>query len=338
MRVLQVGLGPLGRAVAADLVARGHVLAAAVDVDPELAGRALGELDPRLGALDLRVQDDLERALATRCDAAVVTTVSDLAVQAPTLGALLGRGLTVVSTCEELFWPWLRHLVLAQELHERALRGGGRLVGTGVNPGFVMDALPLFASAVCTRVRAVEVARIQDASTRRLPFQRKIGAGLDTRAFARAARAGSLRHVGLGESLHFLAHHLGFALEGWEETLEPVLAERELASDLGPIPAGFAAGVSQVAVGRSAGRDVVRLEFRAAIGEPEPLDRVRIDGDPPIELRVPGGIHGDRATSAVVANCLPALRSVAPGLHTMASLPLPHCSAPRGARRSEQAG
>jgi 4-hydroxy-tetrahydrodipicolinate reductase len=169
-------------------------------------------------------------------------------------------------------------------------------------------------------VRSLEIERVQDASTRRIPFQKKIGAGLDLAAFEREVAAGRLRHVGLGESLHFLAHHLGFPLERWDETLAPVVASGPLTCALGPIRAGQAAGVRQVAEGWVGGVPVLRLTFQAAIGQRDPHDRVRVDGDPPLDLVLQGGVHGDVATSALLLNALPALAEARPGLHTMASV------------------
>ncbi|HVS18606.1 MAG TPA: dihydrodipicolinate reductase [Planctomycetota bacterium] len=325
MRVLHVGLGPLGARVQADLAARTDLRAvAAVDVDPALLGRTLAELAEGAPA-DVRVAGDLDGIDFESVDVALVTTSSDLERCAGTLRALLERGVSVVSSCEELLWPWLRHPELADELDRLARRHGAALLGTGVNPGFVMDALPAFLSAAALSVDAVRVARIQDASTRRVPFQQKIGAGLDLATFRARAAEGTLRHVGLGESLHFLAAALGWTIEDWSETLEPVLAERDLECVLGPIRAGAPCGVRQTARARVAGRERMHFEFVAAIGQSEPRDRVLLDSDPPLELVIPGGVHGDRATSAVLLHCLAPLAEAAPGLTTMAGLRMPTC-------------
>jgi 4-hydroxy-tetrahydrodipicolinate reductase len=252
----------------------------------------------------------------------MLTTSSALEQCAPVLRELVTRGKSVVSSCEELSFPWARHRELADELHSLAVVHEARVLGTGVNPGFLMDALPVFATGVCRNVRNVNVWRIQDATTRRIPFQKKIGAGLDLAQFAERSRAGTLRHVGLCESIHFLAHCLNWKLESWDETLEPVVAERDLTAGVGPIPAGHAAGVRQVGRGFARGREVLRLEFQASIGQSDPHDRVLIDGDPPIDLVLRGGVHGDTATSAILLNTIRPLLSAAPGLHTMATIPM----------------
>lgn len=328
LRVAQIGLGPLGVKVVGDLVSRdlGRVVAA-VDPAADLVGKRVGDLVD--GAGDATVVASLgEVADWNGVDVAVVTTSSDLDLVMETLRELLDRGRTVVSTCEELAWPWLRHPVHAQELHERAVRNGGRVLGTGVNPGFLMDAFAVAATTACREVRSIRVTRIQDAGARRIPFQRKVGAGLSDADFEARRAAGSLRHVGLGESLHLVAHTLGMKLDRWEETLEPVRAERDLTCDLGPIAAGGASGVRQVGRGWIGDDVVVELIFQAAVGQTDPHDRVVVEGDPPLDLRFAGGVHGDVATTAIVLNTVRALRAAPPGLHTMVTLPLMGCAPP----------
>ncbi|MCP3919448.1 MAG: dihydrodipicolinate reductase [bacterium] len=324
-RIVHVGLGPLGRKLLADFRDRdmGHVVGV-VDVSPDLVGKTLEEVVPGV-ADDVRIVSSIEElGDLEHVACALVTTSSDLEACRETFLALLDKRVNVISSCEELSYPWLRHPVLAQELHERALRSSRRILGTGINPGFLLDTLPVVISGVCRQVRSIEAARIQDARPRRIPFQRKIGAGLDERAFAEKQAAGTLRHVGLGESLHFVADAMGWKLDRWEETLEPVLAETDLECDLGPIPAGHAAGVRQVAEGWVGDERPVRLEFVAAIGQKDPRDSVRIEGEPPIELVIPGGVHGDVATTSVMLNAIDSLRAAEPGLHTMATIAPPH--------------
>lgn len=325
-RILHIGLGPLGQRILADMHERsvGH-LVAAVDVSPALAGKPVSSVipsaDPRIKVLpSLDAVDCWDHI-----DCALVTTTSDLPSCADTFRELLRRGKPVVSSCEELVYPWLRHVGLSEELDELAKRHGGRLLGTGVNPGFLMDALPATLTAVSKSVRSVSCYRIQDASTRRIPFQKKIGTGLDDAQFNAKVKEGTLRHVGLGESLHFIAHYVGLTIERWEEDIKPVYATRDMTSGLGPVPKGRICGVRQVARGFHDERTVVHLEFQAAIGQDDPHDRVVIEGEPAIDMVIKGGVHGDIATSAIVLNAITAVMNARPGLHTMASVsPVTH--------------
>jgi len=331
-RIMHIGLGPLGQKIVADLYRRQlGVVVAAVDSNPEIAGKRLCDVVPGLPAgapgTELKVLSGLEDYGSwDRTDATLVTTSSDLAKCAETFYQLLAHGETVVSTCEELTWPWLRHKDLAHALHNAAVGGSSRLLGTGVNPGCLMDMMPTLASCVCQHVDRVEIHRIQDATTRRIPFQKKIGATLGDAEFADGIASGWLRHVGLGESLHFVAHYLGLNVDSWTESIEPVRAETEMMSGLGPIKKGAARGVRQVALGHCKGKEVIKLVFQAAIGQSDPQDRVIITGEPNVDLVLRGGVHGDIATSAMTLNSIRSLLAAKPGLHTMASIPLVHCT------------
>lgn len=321
-RILHVGVGPLGQRILSDLIERdlGHVVAA-VDPSPSLAGNSLASVVPTANP-NVRIVPTLADVEDwDQVDCAIVSTSSDLRSCAQTFRDLLTHGKAIVSTCEELVYPWLRHVVLAEELDELAKKHGGRLLGTGVNPGFLMDALPAFLTCVSKSVRGIACYRIQDASARRIPFQKKIGAGLDDEQFAARVREGTLRHVGLGESLHFIAHYVGLPLERWEEDIGPVKAERDLVCGLGTIPRGKVAGVRQVARGYYDERCVLHLEFQAAVGQKDPHDRIVVEGEPPMDMVMPGGVHGDVATSAIVINAIPRILKAPPGLHTMATIP-----------------
>jgi 4-hydroxy-tetrahydrodipicolinate reductase len=191
-----------------------------------------------------------------------------------------------------------------------------------------MDYLPTVLTAVCQRVQRVRVTRVQDASTRRTPFQQKIGAGLTLAQFRAEAAAGSLRHVGLPESIHMIAHRLGWRLSRTIESLEPVIADRRILSGFMPIEPGAARGVHQIGRGLVDDTEVITLDFLAAVGEPEAYDRVEITGEPDVNSTIAGGINGDLATCAIVLNALEAIRVAPPGLRTMLDMPLVAWKAP----------
>jgi 4-hydroxy-tetrahydrodipicolinate reductase len=326
IRILHVGLGPLGVKIVGDLYERGlGKVVAAVDVAPGIAGKRLDEVVPASKS-KARIANDFEGVKFEGIDCAVVTTSSSLAACAPTFRALLKRGACVVSTCEELSWPYLRHAKLAKELDRLAKKHGGRLLGTGVNPGFLMDAFPVGATAISKSVTRVEVHRYQDASSRRVPFQKKIGVGLTDAEFRARVKSGVLRHVGLGESLHFIADRLGLKVDRWEEDLDAVRATREMDSALGRVKKRGICGVRQEARGYHGKKVVIDLRFQASLGLEDPHDRVIVEGVPALDVVWKGGVQGDIATSAITLNVIGPLRASAPGLHTMATIPLVGCT------------
>ena len=201
---------------------------------------------------------------------AVLSTSSSLKALKPQVAALIQRGMNVVSTCEELAFPTPANTGLFRELDRLARRKKVSVLSTGVNPGYAMDALALMLTAPCASVARVAVTRVVDAGTRRLPLQRKVGAGLNLNQFRRAMTEGTVRHVGLPESVHMIAAALGWKLDRVDETLEPAIAPRDLDTEYLRIPAGAAAGIKQVARGYRNGELAISLDLQMYVGAESP--------------------------------------------------------------------
>ena len=324
IRVVQIGLGPIGLRITRYLVERGAFeIAAAIDIDPAKGGRDLGDLAGLPAPLNVRVSRDADTALKrVEAQVAIVTTTSSIEKIEPQVMQVLSHRLHVISTCEELAYPWITHPESAMRIDDAARDHGLAVLATGVNPGFLMDLLPLTLTGVCHRVEAVTVERIQNAEFRRIPFQRKIGAGLSPADFQTRVSEGTLRHVGLTESMHMIASAFGWELERTEELIEPVIAERQVQTKDLTVEPGQVLGVSQLGHGFLDGRKAISLVFRAAIGEAESYERIAIRGTPDIDMTIKGGINGDIATGAVVVNAVPAVVRARPGLRTMADTEL----------------
>jgi 4-hydroxy-tetrahydrodipicolinate reductase len=294
----------------------------AIDVDPGKVGRDAGEVAALGRNLGIPVASDAARVLAESEPQVVVhCTASFLADVMPQLREIIAAGANIVSTCEELAYPWTRQPALAAEIDALARERGVTVLGTGVNPGFVMDLLPLVLSAVTSRVRSVRVTRVVDAAHRRGPLQRKIGASITPDEFAQRAAGGRMGHIGLAESLHMVAAGLGWDLEEISDTLEPVLAAQQTTTPHVTVQPGQVAGIHQVAAGRTADGRTIELDLSMYVGAPNPRDEIRIDGDPGAHLLIPEGVFGDAATVAMVANAVPAVHAAAPGVRTMRDLP-----------------
>lgn len=322
INTVQVGIGPLGQKVLRYTVERGCFnIIGAVDPDPDKAGKDLGQLCG-IDSLGIIVRNNLSEAIKNKsAEVALVTTVSSIVSLEEQIVELANAKLNIVSTCEELFFPWKTNPQVAKRIDEICRQNGVACVGTGVNPGYLMDLLPTVLSGLCQNVERVEVWRIQDASIRRIPFQKKIGAGLTLEQFEEKRKAGTLRHVGLPESVDFIAGQLGFELDRNTESLEPIIAESQIDTGYKPIAEGMARGVHQVGRGFVGDRELITLNFRAAVGEPESYDQVHIDGEPEIKSRIAGGVNGDIATCAITLNAVRSILKAGPGLKTMAQIP-----------------
>jgi 4-hydroxy-tetrahydrodipicolinate reductase len=326
LRVVVSGLGPIGQGVARLLLAtEGLQVVGATDVSPSLAGQDLGVILGLPKKLRIKVERDPARLLRkTKADLAVLCTASSIRDIKPQVAAFLKRGMNVVSTCEELAFPVPRNASAFRELDKLARRKKVRVLGTGVNPGYAMDALALMLTAPCARVNRVSVTRVVDAGARRLPLQRKIGAGLNLNQFRRALTEGTVRHVGLVESVHMIAAGLGWKLQRVDENVEPAIAPRDLDTEYLRVPAGAAAGIHQSARGYRDGELAISLDLQMYVGAESPRDHVLVDGDPPIDATIAGGVAGDVATAAMVVNVIPKVLASPPGVLTMKDLPLVH--------------
>jgi 4-hydroxy-tetrahydrodipicolinate reductase len=325
IRVIHFGLGPIGSGVVRQVAVRpGLKIVGAVDIDPAKIGRDLGEVAGVGRRLKVKVSGDARKAIkASRPDVALLCTDSSLKKVLPQIESIVKLKVPIVSTTEELAYPSKAHMKYARAIHRMAKKYKVAILGTGVNPGFVMDALPIMLTGVCERVEAVHVDRIQDASIRRLPFQQKIGAGLTREQFQRKVDDASVRHVGLTESVSMIADALGWKLDRITDEIQPKIAAEPVASEFLAVDPGFVCGIVQDGIGYRDGKAVITLHMEAYLGAPESFDAVEITGSPALKMKMVGGVHGDVATASITVNSIPKILDVAPGLHTMRDMPLP---------------
>jgi len=307
-RVIQFGLGPIGIGIAQVALEHGYQLVGAVDIDPQKAGRPLSQFVP--GAAAVTVERTIDPLLNAGADLVLHSTQSHMDQVMPQLIPLLDAGLNVISTCEELAYPWHHHPKEAALLDELARHRGGRLIGLGVNPGFVMDALPVMLTAPCRRVDRIVVERVVDAGQRREPLQRKVGVGMTVEAFRRGVREGTMGHIGLPQSVAMIAAALRWHLDRIDESIEPEVDG-----------AGAVRGLHQICRGHDNGATRIVLDLTMATDVDRARDLIRIEGVPPIVLEIGGGIHGDIATWAVMVNAIPRVLAARPGLLVATQLP-----------------
>lgn len=315
-RTAHLGFGPIGEAVFSLVRERRLAMPvgiADIDVDRVRARAEAGRWR------DVAIASSLAELPLRAGDVVVQCTGSRLASVVEQLDAALQLGASVVSTCEELSYPWLDQVDLAATIDQRAKAANAVVIASGVNPGFMMDALPMFMSVVMRRLDAVRVTRVVDAARRRGPLQSKVGAGLSRAAFDELAAAGRLGHVGLRESAAMLAAATGLPASTVRTTLEPVIADRPVQTETVDVRRGAVAGIHQVATALSGSAPVVTLDLRMYVGAPDELDQIELLGDPTMTVTT-SGVHGDVATAAVVANLVGEVTRLQPGLRTMIDL------------------
>ena len=325
IRVIHFGLGPIGAAVVRQVATRkGFKVVGAVDIDPAKVGRDLGEVVGLGRQLKVKVSNDAKKAIkSSKPDVAVLCTQSSMKNVLPQIEAIVKMKVPIVSTTEELAYPSKANMKYARQIHQLAKKHKVAILGTGVNPGFVMDALPITLTGVCERVEKIRVDRVQDARIRRLPFQQKIGAGLTREQFQKKVDAGTVRHVGLTESVSMIADALGMKVDRITDEIQPKIAVAAVASEFLAVDPGYVCGIVQDGVGYSNGEPVITLHMEAYLGAPESYDAVEITGSPALKTKISGGVHGDIATASITVNSIPKILGVEPGLHTMRDMPLP---------------
>lgn len=326
IRILHVGLGQIGAKLAALTAARpGLVSVGAVDPSPALHDRALAEV-AGAGPADVLVSPDLATAMARAgsADVAFHAVASDMETIEGQFDELTARGLNVVTTAEELIFPYSGAAEAAARIHERAVERGVTVFAAGINPGFLMDRLPVYVTSVCVSVDSVDVTRLVDLGTRRDALRRKMGVGEAADAVAERVTGRTIGHVGLRQSLEYVADGLGWKIERVRHDLAPVVAEKRVEKAGETVEPGGVLGMAETAEAEVAGGRRISLSLTMRLDADEPYDEIRIGGEPPIVLRFPTGVAGDQATAATVMNAARYVVDAQPGL--VARLPLPACT------------
>lgn len=325
MRVMQIGVGTIGGAVARLLLRKpGWQLVAAIDTDPAKQGHDLGEIIGVKERLDIPVMGDLAALGAVSADVAFLTTVSKFPEVLPTLHALIERNINVVASTEELFYPYYRYAEDAQRLDTLAKQRGVSILGTGITPGFVMDTLVLVLTGVSQQIHRVAVTRVANASGARPTLQKQLGLGLKPAAFAEQAAQRRVGVFGLVESLAFLAHVLHWSMDGFKERLVPVIADKPVPFSQGTVAPGEVCGVRYSVKGLSHGKEVISFDLRLYLEAEQIRDTIYLEGTPTLEMTIRSADMGDIATSGLLVNMAPLVHQARPGLLSMVDLPLPH--------------
>ena len=326
LRVVQYGVGPIGLAAIRAVLARPDLeLVGAIDIDPALQQRDVADLAGLRRPSGVRVSHRAQEILAVgQPDVVLHSTQSHLEDVLPQIKDCLEARANVVSTCEELVFPSVRQPRLTREIDALARSKGAVVLGTGVNPGFVMDTLALASTSPCQDVSSILVERVVDAALRRVTLLKKVGAGLTLAEFRREVRKGRLGHVGLLESLHLLAAGIGWELGRVTEKLTPLIAKKSIRTPHLTVKARQVSGLHHVCRGFRGGKQALRLDLQIFVGAKNPYDRIVIRGKPPLDIRLEGGLAGDEATVGMLLTMARGIEGLKPGLRTMLDVTLPH--------------
>jgi 4-hydroxy-tetrahydrodipicolinate reductase len=327
VRVVLYGVGAVGSLIAKFLLEKeGIDIVGAVEIAKDKIGKDLGEVLSIEKKLGIKVSADADALFSeVKADIVIHATSSFLKDTFPQIASIVKHGTKVISTCEELTYPYHTEPEIAKKLDTLAKKHNATVLGTGINPGFLMDTLIITLTAVCQKIEKIEAVRVMNAGTRRIPFQKKIGAGLTVEEFRQKIESKQITgHVGLEQSIAMIADALAWKLDKIvAESVEPVIAKKPVESKAIEVKAGKVAGLRQKAKGIMKNREVITLDFQAYIGAEEEYDAITIDGVPKVKQKIKPCVHGDIGTIAMVVNSIPKVLKAPSGLLTMKDLPVP---------------
>jgi len=325
------GLGAMGSGIASALLAKEGVrIVGAIDVDPRKVGRDMGAaLSPPRPGTGI-VVTDIPTALLkdVRPHVCVIATSSFLADVLPQVKAAVGAGANVITIAEEMAFPQAVNKGASAEIDRRAREAGVSVLGTGINPGFVLDTLIIALTGACTEVTGIRARRVNDLSPFGPTVLKTQGVGTTPEEFQRGVDAGTIvGHVGFAQSLSMIARAVGWGLDRIDEVKEPIVSQTRRQTPFIEIEPGQVAGCDHSARGYIGDDEVITLEHPQQI-QPEAEgketgDFVTVEGTPGVRMAIQPEIAGGIGTMALAVNMIPAVVAAQPGLLTMDMLPVP---------------
>jgi 4-hydroxy-tetrahydrodipicolinate reductase len=323
IKVAQFGLGPIGiESVKLALEKSWIDVVGGVDIDPAKVGKTIGDVTGKSSSAKIyKSFDELWEVAKPQVVLHTAGSKADISIQQ--IKPMAERGVSVVSSCEELLVPKFRAPKLADELDAICKKSGSRVLGTGVNPGFVMDLLPICMTGVSRTVEHIYCERVVNASTRREPLQRKIGSGMDPDEMRRLFAQGKAGHAGFLESLALLGHAMGWTFTDSYELFEPMIAPYDITTKFFTVKKGQCCGIHQTVIAKTGDTHRVHMDLKMYLDAKDPHDAIKITGDPPLEVRINGGVAGDSATVASLVNAIPRVLKAPAGVLLMTDVAVP---------------
>lgn len=340
IRVALWGLGAMGSGMARLVLEKsGLELVGGIDMRADYVGRDLGDVLGAGRTLGVVVTNDPSKVLdPAKVDVVVIATTSWTKEQMPDLKKILSAGVNCISIAEEMASPEAQSPGLAAEIDALAKKHGVTVLGTGVNPGFVLDLLVVLLSGVCHHVERIEASRVNDLSPYGPTVMKTQGVGTTPEEFAKGIADGTIvGHVGFPESIRMISDALGLGVDRIEQTREPIVSKVYRETAHVKIAPGMVAGCAHVAIGYAGEKPVVKLvhpqQVHPHLEGQGTGDYINVYGKPEIHMSTGPEIAGGIATMGVAVNMIPHVVAASPGLKNMMDLPVPAALMGEGAYR-----
>ena len=330
IRVLQWGLGAMGSGMARLMLGKpGLQLVAAVDSRPDYVGKDLGSVLGLDQGLGVAVTENPAEVLdKEKVDVVVIATTSWLKEQISDLRKIINAGINCISIAEEMADPYAQNPELATELDILCRKNNVTLLGTGVNPGFVLDLLVVVLTGGNHKVERIEASRVNDLSPYGPTVMKSQGVGITPAAFRAGIEEGSIvGHVGFPESIHMISDALGLGVDRIVQTREPIISNVYRETPHVKVQPGMVAGCAHTGIGYHGNQEVIRLvhpqQIHPHLEGQDTGDYIHVYGKPEIHLAVKPEIAGGVATIGLAVNMIPHVFAASPGLKRMIDLPIP---------------
>jgi 4-hydroxy-tetrahydrodipicolinate reductase len=332
IKVVQWGLGAMGSGMAKLMLEKeGLELVGAIDTRPDYVGKDLGEVLKIGRNLGIKVQNTpaglLQKGKVDLCMQAINSFTKECFDD---MKIVVESGVNLVTIAEEMAMPEAQQPELARKLDELAKKNGVSVLGTGINPGFILDAQVVMLSAACLNVQRIEAARINDLSPFGPTVMKTQGVGTTPEEFERGIKSGEIvGHIGFPESIKMIAQALGLKIDRIEETRKPIISNVYRETPHVKVQPGMVAGCEHIGVGYCNGKEVIKLvhpqQIHPHLEGVKTGDYINIFGDPEIHMSNQPEIPGGKGTMAVAVNSIPNVVRATPGLKSMVDLPIPGC-------------
>jgi 4-hydroxy-tetrahydrodipicolinate reductase len=330
IRVIIWGLGAMGGGMAKLISEKnGMRIVGAIAGRPEKNGKDLGEVIGLGKKLGVEVSNDYEGIIKnTDADVVVLATDSFVKNVFPQIKLIVESGKNCVTIAEEMAYPYTVESELSKEIHALAEKNGVTVLGTGVNPGFVLDTLIVTLTGACRRVDRIRAARINDLSPFGTTVMRTQGVGTTPEQFRKGLENGSIvGHIGFKQSIWMIADALGLEIDEVVETREPIISNTHRETPYVVVEPGMVAGCKHIGYGMRKGEAIITLEhpqqIHPSIENIETGDYIWVEGDPNLNLSIKPETPGGIGTIAVAVNMIPHVINSKPGLVSMNDLPIP---------------
>ncbi|MDK2880106.1 MAG: 2,4-diaminopentanoate dehydrogenase [Thermoanaerobacteraceae bacterium] len=329
LKIIVWGLGAMGGGMAKMVLQKqGMEIAGAIASRPEKSGKDLAEVLNLSGRTGVIVSGDADEVLKKEADIVLLSTSSFTKEVFPQIKKAIESGKNVITIAEEMAYPAYGEPKLAESIDSIAREHGVTVLGTGINPGFVLDTLIIALSGVCMDVKKITARRINDLSPFGTTVMRTQGVGTTVEEFKKGLEDGSIvGHIGFNESITMISRALGLEIDEIKQIREPIISKTHRETPYVKVEPGMVAGCRHIGIGLRKGEPVIILEhpqqIRPELENVETGDYINIEGTPNINLAIKPELPGGIGTIAIAVNMIPQVVNAKPGLVTMKDLPVP---------------